>query len=121
MTVAAMRRASRMRRGILAASERASPAARLTASLSLELRRGSKAIRSPNAHLEPADDGGDRLALGACGEGQCHAVFQYGLGEIDDVVDRWCEPSFEQGAGPHRKHQGLAGTRTGTPGDELAD
>src|SRR5919108_4309899 len=104
MTVAAMRRASRISRGILAASERASPAARLTASLSLELRRGSKAIRSPNARLQPADDSRDRLALGACGEGQRHTVFQHGLGEIDDIIDRWRETSFEQGTGADCQH-----------------
>ena len=58
---------------------------------------------------------GDRLAVGARGEGQRHAVLEHRLGERRDVVDRGREAALDQRAGAHRQHQRLAGARAGAP------
>src|SRR5712671_5936311 len=121
MTVAAMRRASRMRRGMDSASERAWPPARWVALISCFAARRGAAIRSSDARLELADHGFDALAIGARRKGERHAVLEDRLGHVHDVVDRRRQPPVEERAGAHHQHQGLAGTRARSPGDQLAD
>src|ERR1700716_836319 len=87
ITVAAMRRASRMRRGMLSASERASPLACCVALTSCLSALRVAAIRLSDARLELADDGFDAFPIGACGEGQRHAVLEDRLGHLEDIVD----------------------------------
>src|SRR5262245_54234786 len=88
MTVAATRRASSTRRGMVAASERASPTARVIAPESWGAAKSSAATCLSDPRLEPPDHCRDGLAVGACGEGERHAVLEHGLGELDHVVDR---------------------------------
>src|SRR5437899_11273991 len=119
MTVAAMRRGSRMRRGMECASVRASPLACWTALISfLSVRR---VIRSSDARLELVDDAFDRLAVGARGEGQCHAVLEDRLRHFEYVVDRGRKPSLDKGACARDQHQRLARTRTRAPRNQLAE
>src|SRR5262245_32127642 len=88
ITVAATRRASRTRRGMVAARERPSPTARVIAPESCDAAKLSAATGLSDLRLEPPDHRGNRLAVGARGEGQRHAVLEHGLGEFDHVVDR---------------------------------
>src|SRR5438309_5321161 len=74
MTVAAMRRDSRIRRGMVSASERAWPLARWVALISCPAARCLAAIGLSDARLELVDDGADRLAVGARRKGERHAV-----------------------------------------------
>src|SRR5262252_10214428 len=122
MTVAAMRRASRIRRGMLCASERASPLARCVALISyLSARCLAAAMRLSDARLELADDAFHALAVGARGEGQRHAVLEDRLGHGHDVVDRRRQPPVDEGAGARHQHERLARARARTPGDQLAE
>src|SRR5262245_7407966 len=76
MTVAAIRRASRIRRGIASASARAAPPACCVALTSLRSDRRFSAIRSSDALFELGDDAFHGLAVGACREGERHAVLE---------------------------------------------
>ncbi len=71
--------------------------------------------------LQPRDDISDRLAFGTSRERQRHAVLEHRLGQLQHVVDRWRKAAIEQSAGAHHQHQRLAGARTRTPGNQLAD
>src|SRR6185295_9440623 len=86
MTVAAMRRASRIRRGSVSASVRASPLACCVALISFLSARFA-AISLSNAALELVDDAVDGLAVGARREGERHAVLEDRLSHVHDVVD----------------------------------
>src|SRR5262245_10865833 len=88
MTVAAMRRASRIRRGNVSASVRPSPPARCVARTSILSALRATAIRSSDARLELADDAFDAVAVGARRKGERHAVLEDWLGHLHDVVDR---------------------------------
>src|SRR2546426_12483319 len=105
MTVAAMRRDSRIRRGMVSASERASPLARWVALISFLSARRLAAIRLSDAGLELVDDGFRALTVGARGEGHRHAVLEDRLGHFEDGVDRGREPSVDQGAGARHPPQ----------------
>src|SRR5262245_65042834 len=98
MTVAAIRRASRIRRGMLSASVRASPLACCAALISCFSARRGAAIRLSDAGLELADDALDAFAVGARGEGQRHAVLEDRLGHLEHVVDRGREPAVDERA-----------------------
>ncbi len=87
MTVAAMRRASRIRRGMDSASERAWPLARWVALISCLAPRRGAAIRLSDARLELGEHTFDALAVGAGRKGEGHAVLEDRLGHIHDVVD----------------------------------
>src|SRR5713226_2756089 len=119
ITVAATRRASRIRRGMAAVSERALAVARRVVSPSGELTDTSLGIRLSDAGPQTADHRLDGLAIGTGREAERHAVFQDGLRQIDDVVDRRREAALEQRARPHREHERLAGTRARSPRDQL--
>src|SRR2546425_56846 len=121
MTVAAIRRDSRIRRGMDSASERASPLACWVALISFLSARRCAAIRLSDAGLELVDDGFRVLAVGARREGECHAVLEDRLGHFDDVVDRGRQPPVDEGAGARHQHQRLAGARARSPGDQLAE
>src|SRR5262245_7641601 len=122
MTVAAMRRASRIRRGMVCASERASPLARCVALIScLSARCLTAAMRLSDARLELTDDAFHGLAVGARGERERHAVLEDRLRHGEDVVDRWRQPPVDEGAGARHQHQRLARARARAPGDQLAD
>src|SRR5215208_2875633 len=86
MTVAAMRRASRIRRGMDSASVRASPLACWVALISF-LSARLVAIGLSDARLELANDGFNTLTVGARGESERHAVLQDWLRHIHDIVD----------------------------------
>jgi hypothetical protein len=58
-----------------------------------------------DARLQARDDIRDRLAFGAGGESQRHAVLEDRLGQFEHVVDRWGEAIVEQGTGAYRQHQ----------------
>ena len=64
----------------------------------------NSAIRLSDARLQSPDDVGDRLALGSCGEGECHAVFEHGLGQFEHVVDGWSEAAIKKGACADGEH-----------------
>src|SRR6202035_4487714 len=98
MTVAAMRRASRMRRGIDSASERAWPPACWVALISCFAARRGAAIRLSDAGLELAEHAFDALAVGARREGERHAVLEDRLGHVHDVVDRGRQPAVQERA-----------------------
>src|SRR5712671_8066109 len=127
MTVAATRRASRISRGMVAASERPSPSARRISRASSGNAAFVAAMRLSDLWakfladlgLQPADHRGNRLAVGARREGQRHAVLEDRLGQCGDVVDRGRVTALEQCAGANREHERLAGARTRPPGDEL--
>src|SRR3954467_7621788 len=122
ITVAAIRRASRMRRGKVCATLRAVPVARWVTLISLRSARRVSAITShSSAVLELADDVVDGFALGACREGQCHAVLEDRLGHLGDIVDRGRQTAVDERAGAGDQHQRLAGARARAPGDELAE
>src|SRR3977135_2274233 len=120
MTVAAILRASRMRRGMDSASERAWPLARWVALISCPAARRAAAIGLSDARLELADHGLAALAVGARRKGERHAVLEDRLGHVHDVVDRGRQPPVEERAGAHHQHQGLAGARARAPRDQLA-
>src|SRR5437868_14062328 len=82
ITVAAMRRASRMRRGMVSASVRAAPLACCVALTSTLSALRVAAIRLTDARLELADDAFDAVAVGACCERQGHAVLEDRLGHL---------------------------------------
>src|ERR1700716_1400039 len=111
MTVAAMRRASRIRRGMDSASERAWPLARWVALISWAAARRAAAIRLSHARLELPDPGFDALAVGPRRKGERHAVLEDRLGHFHDVVDRRRQPPVEERLGAHHQHRGLAGAR----------
>src|SRR6516162_162467 len=129
ITVAATRRASRMRRGMLAASVRPSPDARATIALSRYWRGGGRecedgssvAICLSDSSLESSDHGFDGFAFGPRREGERHPVLEDWLGEFDHVIDGGCEPRLEQSSGAHREHQRLARAWTRSPSDELGN
>src|SRR3954454_7967785 len=87
MTVAAMRRASRIRRGIDSASGRACPLARWRALSSL-LSARRLAIELSDAPLELTDHSLGALAVGARRKGERHAVLEDRLGHVEHIVDR---------------------------------
>src|SRR4051812_42567119 len=119
ITVAAMRRASRIRRGMDSASVRAAPLACCAALIScLSARRA--AIRLSDARLELADNGFDALAVGPRSEGERHAMLEYRLRGLDDVVDRRRKAPVDQCAGARHQHQRLARARARSPGDQFA-
>src|SRR5258706_15010770 len=60
-------------------------------------------------------------ALGTRREVERHAVAQDRMRQRDDIVDRRSKAPFEQCPGPDREHEGLAGARRRTPGDEVSD
>src|SRR5580692_1742853 len=105
MTVAATRRASRISRGMVAASVRLAPTARVTAGPSWYALRGasvgSDAISLSDPRPQPPDHRRNGFALGACAEGERHTVFEHRLGEFDHIVDRGCEAAVEQRARAH--------------------
>src|SRR5216683_2833573 len=105
-----MRRASRMRRGMDSARTRAAPLACCVALISCLSTRRLAAIALSDARLELADHGFHALAVGAGGKGKRHAVLEYGLGHVDDVVDGGREPTIDEGARTRGKHQRLART-----------
>src|SRR6267142_6121995 len=76
MTVAAIRRDSRIRRGIDSASVRASPLACWVALISFLSARRCAAIRLSDAGLELVDDGFRALAVSARRERKRHAVLE---------------------------------------------
>src|SRR5262249_60006570 len=97
MTVAAMRRAWRIRRGMVGASERPSPLARCVALIScLSARCFTAAIRLSDARLELADDAFHGLAVGARGKRERHAMLEDRLRHGDHIVDRGREPSVDE-------------------------
>src|SRR5476651_1292071 len=108
ITVAAMRRASRISRGILAAAARALPPARWNALPSSRVPGRAAAIKSSDARLELADYAFDGLAVGARGEGQRHTVLEHRFGERKHVIDRRREPSVKQSARAREQHERLA-------------
>src|SRR5258705_9865276 len=97
MTVAAMRRASRIRRGMVCASERASPLARCVALIScLSARCRAAAMRLSDARLELADDAFHALPVGAPGEGDPNPGLKDRLRHAHDAsVHRRHPPSIE--------------------------
>src|SRR5215831_1605288 len=127
ITVAATRRASRISRGMLAASVRPSPEARATAAPSWYVRWGKResgdgvsiAIGLSDPSLQSPDHAFDRFTFSARSEGERHPMLENGLGEFDDVVNRGRQPGVEQRAGAHREHQRLAGARAGSPSNEF--
>src|SRR6516165_806825 len=121
MTVAEIRRASRMSRGMDSASARAAPLARCVARTSCLSRRRLAAITLSDARFEPAYHRFHALAVGAGGKGERHAMLEYRLGHIDDVVDRRRQATIDERARTRREHECLARTRTRPPGDQLAD
>src|SRR5207247_11095036 len=80
ITVAAIRRASRMRRGMVSATVRAVPVARWVTLTSKRSARRASAILDSSLVLELADDLSDGLALGASRERERHAVLEDRLG-----------------------------------------
>ena len=66
---------------------------------------------------QPRDHGRNRLALGAGGEGQRHAVLEHRLGERRDVVERGRQAAVDQRAGAGGEHQRLRGARARSPAD----
>src|SRR5918998_1967513 len=105
MTVAAMRRDSRMRRGMASASERAAPLARWVALISDLSARARGAIRLSDARLELGDDGFGALAVGARREGERHTVLKDRLRHLQDIIDRGREPAIDERAGAGNQHQ----------------
>src|SRR5439155_27225366 len=87
ITVAAMRCASRIRRGKVCETVRAVPVARWVTLTSLRSARRASAILDSRAVLEFADDLSDGLALRASRESERHAVLEDRLGHIGDVID----------------------------------
>jgi hypothetical protein len=85
--VLATRRASRISRGIDAASVRAAAVARGVASASVRVKLASGGIPSPDTGLDAADHRLDRLALGTRRKCQRHAVLEDGFGEIEYVIN----------------------------------
>src|SRR5262249_2222320 len=122
MTVAAMRRASRIRRGMVCASERASPLARCVALIScLSARCFTAAIPLSDARIELADAAFQALAGGARGKGQRHGGLEDRLRHGGDIVDRRREPPVDEGAGARHQHERLARAGAWAPGNQLAD
>src|SRR5439155_20996401 len=119
ITVAAMRRASRMRRGMVSASVRATPVACRVALISF-LSARLAAMRLSDARRELADDALHGFAVGPRGESERHTVLEDRLGHVDDVVHRGREPPVDEGAGARRQHQRLARAWARPPGDQLA-
>src|SRR6516162_6468037 len=127
ITVAATRRASRISRGMLAASVRPSPDARPTAAPSWYVRCGEResgdavslAIDLSDPSLKSCDHGFDRFALRAGREGERHSVLENGLGELDYVINGRRQSGIEQCTGAHREHQGLTRARAWTPGNQF--
>src|SRR5262249_20558058 len=120
MMVAATRRASRISRGMAAASVRPSPtawpiawASSGTAGVLAAITGFPKSLsgRLADLGLEPADHARDGLAVGTRREGERHAVLEDRLGERDHVVDRGRVASLDERAGAHREHQRLARAR----------
>src|SRR5690606_27412414 len=64
------------------------------------------------------NDAAALLPFGARHEAQRHAVFQYGLGKSDHVIDRRGKTAFDQSLRADRQHQRLAGAGPWSPGDE---
>src|SRR5215468_725168 len=120
MTVAAIRRASRIRRGSVSASVRAVPLAFWVALISF-LSARLTAIGLTNTALELGDHAFDGLAVGARRKRERHAVLENRLGHVHHVVDRRRKPTVDQCAGARHQHQRLAGAWAGAPGDQLAD
>src|SRR5215211_7724771 len=121
MTVAAMRRASRIKRGMLSASVRASPLAYCVALISCLSARRLAAIRLSDAGPELADNLFHRFAVSACGEGQRHAMFENRLGHVHDIVDRGSESAVDERARTRHQHEGLACAWAWSPRDQFAD
>src|SRR6516164_11423921 len=121
MTVAATRRASKTRRGIVAASVRPSPTARPTAATSCRNGVSPAGMLLPQARLGPPDDTFDGFTVGAGREGQGHAMLEHRLRKRDHVINGRGVATIEQGAGAHCKHERLARARAGPPSDQLAD
>src|SRR5215469_12088161 len=127
ITVAATRRASRISRGMLAASVRPSPDARPTAAASWYVRCGEResgdavsvTIDLSDPSLKSCDHGFNRFALRARSEGKRHPVLENGLSELDDVIDGRRQSGIKQCAGAHREHQRLTRPRTWTPGNQF--
>src|SRR3954453_13518130 len=120
ITVAAIRRASKIKRGMDSASVRAVPPARWVASNSCFSARLT-AIRLSDAALDLVDDGFRALAVGARREGECHAVFEDRFGHLHHIIDRGREASVDERAGARYQHQRLAGAWARAPGDQLTD
>src|ERR1700730_10482331 len=121
ITVAEMRRASRMSRGSSSASTRATPLARCADLISSLCPLRAASIVLSETHLELANYSFDAFPIGAGSEGKRHAMLEDGLSHVSDIVDGRRKSSIDKGAGTRGKHQGLTRPRTGPPGDQLAD
>src|SRR5690348_3075410 len=111
ITVAATRRASSTKRGIVSASERAAALAWRTAPVSVSRKPGS-AMWLSEARGQPPDHAGHALAFRAGRESERHAMLEHRLGDFEHVVDRRCKPAVEQRTRAHRQHQRLARARS---------
>src|SRR3954452_4807619 len=87
ITVAAIRRASKIKRGMDSASVRAAPSARWVASTSCFSARLT-AIRLSDAVLDLVDDGFRALAVRPRCEGERHAVLEDRFGHLHHIVDQ---------------------------------
>ena len=65
---------------------------------------------------EPVQDIVERVAGGAGGEVQRHAVAQGRGGEGGDILQAGRQAVVQQGAGAHGEHERLRGARAGAPG-----
>ena len=48
-------------------------------------------------------------------------MLEHGLGQIEDVINRWREAPIEKSTCAYGKHQGLARARARSPGNKLAE
>ena len=121
--VAAMRRASRISRGMVAARVRPCPVARgSTAAVSFCVSRGSIAMRGyPSRAFSRSITAGMVSPSARAAKVSAIRCLSTGSASARHVVDRRREPALKQRTRTHRQHQRLAGARAGTPGDQLAD
>src|SRR5260370_32058610 len=120
MAVAACRPPSRSSRGRDSAGGRPWPLARSVALVSCPAARRRAAIRLSDARLELAEHAFDALAVGACREGERHAVLEDPLGRFPNISPRACLAHPTEPPGTHHTAPVPPAPRQRAPADFVA-